>query len=380
MKNRFIYCALSLIVLEVFFLTANCFAQAKPLYLQSDDRLNKITLSLSADGRLSYNVTRRDKIIIADSPLGLSCDDQDFTSGLSVVNVSPAQKKREQYELKIANNKSVDHVLETKSITFKNGQGALMILDLAAGKEGVAFRYRFQDGDKKVRSIKDELTCFHIAQNSKGWMEPYDKAGQYTPGYEDFYQNVNSGDPIVNPRNPAVGWCMPALFNVNNNKSWVLISESGTDGSYPGCHLRPDSKGGIYQIAFAEKDEKYTLPLADKEHVYPESTLPWVMPWRTIIIGDQAGDILLSTLITDLAPASKIEDVSWIEPGKAGWSWWSHPDDHSAAIYNEFTDLSASFGFKYTLFDAGWEKANKEGKIIDHAIAKGVKPLVWGYS
>jgi hypothetical protein len=61
----------------------------------------------------------------------------------------------------------------------------------------------------------------------------------------------------------------------------------------------------------------------------------------------QAGDILLSTLIADLAPASKIEDTSWIEPGKAAWSWWSHPDDHSPKIYNEFTDLSASFGFKY---------------------------------
>ncbi|WPU92846.1 glycoside hydrolase family 97 catalytic domain-containing protein [Mucilaginibacter sabulilitoris] len=380
MKNRFIYCALSLTALNVFFLTANCLAQTKALDVQSEDHLNKITLFLSGEGRLSYNVTRRNKIIIASSPLGLSCNDQDFTSGLSVVAISPVQKKREQYELKVANNKSVDHVFESRSITLKNELGALIIMDLVAGKEGVAFRYRFHDGAKQVRSIKDELTGFHIAPNSKGWMEPYNKAGKYTPGYEDFYLNVNSGDSIFNPRNPSVGWCMPALFNVNNNKNWVLIAESGTDGSYPGCHLQPDAKGGIYRIAFAEKDEKYTLPLADKEHAYPESSLPWTMPWRTIVIGDQAGDILLSTLITDLAPASKIEDISWIEPGKAAWSWWSHPDDHSPEIYNEFTDLSASLGFKYTLFDAGWEKANREGKIIDHAIAKGVKPLVWGYS
>jgi hypothetical protein len=380
MKIRFTYYSLSLIALEIFFLTANCLAQTKALYVQSEDHLNKITLSLTGDGRLSYKVTRRNEIIIDDSPLGLNCNDQDFTSGLSVVEISPAQKRREQYELKVANNKSIDHVLESRSITFKNGQGALMMLDLIAGKEGVAFRYRFQDGDKQVRSIKDEITGFHIAQNSKGWLEPYNTAGKYTPGYEDFYLHVNSGDPIVNPRNPSVGWCMPALFNVNANKSWVLIAESGTDGSYPGCHLQSDSKGGIYRLAFAEKDEKYTLPLADKEHAYPESTLPWVMPWRTIIIGDQAGDILLSTLITDLAPASKIEDDSWIEPGKAAWSWWSHPDEHSPAIYNEFTDLSASFGFKYTLFDAGWEKANSEGKIIDYALSKGIKPLVWGYS
>jgi hypothetical protein len=85
-------------------------------------------------------------------------------------------------------------------------------------------------------------------------------------------------------------------------------------------------------------------------------------------------------LITDLAPASKIKDASWIEPGKASWSWWSHPEDHSVEIYNQFSDLASSFGFKYTLFDAGWEKANKEGKIIEYASSKGLKPLVWGYS
>lgn len=380
MKRKTIYHTFGLIAIGLFFFTVNGVAQTKALDIRSEDQLNKISLSLSGDGHLSYNVTRRNKVIIDASPLGLVCDDQDFTTGLSVVEVSPIQKSREQYELKVASNKSVDHELNHRSITFKNKQGALMIVDLVATKEGVAFRYRFADGDKKTRIIKDEVTGFHIAQNAKGWLEPYNKAGKYEPGYEDFYVNVKSGDPINGSRNPSVGWCMPALFNVNDNKNWVLIAESATDGSYPGCHLRPDAKDGIYQVAFAEKDEKYTLPLADKEHAYPESTLPWTMPWRTIIIGDKAGDILLSTLITDLAPASKIEDTSWIQTGKAAWSWWSHPDDHSAKIYNEFTDLSAEFGFRYTLFDAGWERANQEGKIIDHAIAKGIQPLVWGYS
>src|ERR1700744_3360128 len=120
MKTKFIFCSLSLVMLGVLFLTANSLAQTKTLDLQSADNLNKITLSLTKDGNLSYKVTRRNKIIIDDSPLGLSCDDQDFTTGLSVVAISPVQTDREQYELKVANNKSVDHVFERKSITFKN--------------------------------------------------------------------------------------------------------------------------------------------------------------------------------------------------------------------------------------------------------------------
>src|SRR5690606_41886135 len=97
---------------------------------------------------------------------------------------------------------------------------------------------------------------------------------------------------------------------------------------------------------------------------------------RVVMIGDHAGDILLNTMITDLAPDSKIEDTSWISAGKASWSWWSHPDDHSPEIYNKFTDLASSMNWKYTLFDTGWEDANKKGDIIDIAIYKGIKPKV----
>ncbi|WP_291142113.1 glycoside hydrolase family 97 protein [Flavobacterium sp. UBA7680] len=379
MRKMFIHRTLSLLIPAVFFVLTSSKAQNKDLYLKSKDNLNKITLSLTEDGKLSYKVTRRDKTIILDSPLGLNLENNDFTSGLSVVNVSPIEDKREKYELKVANNKVADHIFKTKSITFKNKQGALITIDLIAGEEGVAFRYKFTEKEEKTRVVKNEITGFHIDQNAKGWLQPYNKAGDYTPGYEDFYVNVKSGDPISGARNVSVGWCMPALFNVNDTKNWVLIAESGAEGVFPGCHLQPDSNGGMYKIAFAEKDEKFTLPLPDT-NAYPESNLPWTMPWRVILIGDKAGDILLSTLITDLAPASKIEDTSWIVPGKAAWSWWSHPDDFTPEMYKKFTDVSASFGFRYTLFDAGWEKANKEGKIIDHALSKGVQPLVWGYS
>ncbi|SEL85599.1 glycoside hydrolase family 97 protein [Parapedobacter koreensis] len=380
MKTQFIDQSLILAILGVLFLFTSCNVANESPYVESKDGLNKITLSLNEDGALFYNVTRRDSILISDSPLGLNFEDQDFTSGLTIAEISPIEERREKYSLKVGNFKDIDHVFEGRSITFKNSQGALMILDLVAGEEGVAFRYRFPDEDNETRIVQDEITGFQIDQHAKGWLQPYNSAGKYTPGYEDFYFNVNSGDTIREPRNPSVGWCMPALFHVNDEKNWILIAESGNDGSFPGCHLQPNSEGGLYKIAFAKADEKYTLPLAEEEHAYPESSLPWTMPWRVIIIGEQAGDILLSTLITDLAPASNIEDTSWIESGKASWSWWSHPDDHSPEIYNEFTDLADSFGFEYTLFDAGWERANREGGIIDNAVAKGIKPMVWGYS
>lgn len=382
MKYAFVNARMCLAAFGLLFLFASCKGDDNPLTLTSKDGLNTIELSLNENGNLFYQVKRKDSVVIGSSPLGLKCDDQDFTHGLSVAEISPVQEKREKYQLKVANSKEIDQLFTTKSVTLKNNEGALMIVDLISGEEGVAFRYRFlEEQNKKLRVIEEEITGFQIENDAKGWLQPYNSATYVTPAYEDFYFKVSPGDTISNPRGPSVGWCMPALFNVNNKKHWVLIAEAGTDGSYAGCHLRPNSEGGMYRIAFPKKDEKFQLPkISDETSPNPRSNLPWTMPWRVVIIGDQAGDILLSSLITDLAPASKIEDASWIQPGRASWSWWSYPEDMSATIYNKFTDLAVSFGWEYTLFDAGWEKANKTGGIIDTALAKGVQPLVWGFS
>ncbi|WP_461532907.1 glycoside hydrolase family 97 protein [Sinomicrobium sp.] len=382
MKHNFVNLGRVLAVFGFFFLLASCTEsdKAQNPELSSKDGQNTIILSLDENGSPYYEVKRNGETLVGKSPLGLVLADQDFTKGLTITEISPIEEKREEYQLKVANQKEISHLLQHQSITLANNSGATIVVDLAAGEEGVAFRYRLPEAQEGGRIVKEEITGFQIEENAKGWLQPYNTASYVTPAYEDFYLSVKPGDTISEPRNPSVGWCMPALFQVNDQKNWVLIAESATDGSYPGCHLSPNSEGGLYTITFPKQDEKFTLPIDENADVLPKYDQAWTMPWRVFIVGDQAGDILLSTLITDLAPESKIEDTSWIEAGRASWSWWSEPDDQSPEIYNEFTDFAANFGWEYTLFDAGWEKANEKDGIIAKAIAKGVKPMVWGYS
>jgi len=358
----------------------SCTDESKPSAVKSPDGSNSITLSLNEQGQLFYTVERNNEVILNKSPLGLKRNDTDFTEGLALEAVSDVGTQRENYELKVSNFSEIDHEFHKRSITYKNKSGVKIIVDLLAGEEGVAFRYRFPDTSDQTYSVEKEITGFRLDQESSAWLQPYNKAGQYTPAYEDFYFNVQVGDSVTDPRNPSTGWCMPALFQTGNKKNWVLIAESGTDEAYSGCHLENGKENGTYQIAFANNDERFTLPISEEVDSKPRYTLPWTMPWRVIILGDDAGDILLSTLITDVAPASKIDDTSWIEAGKASWSWWSHPDDHSAEMYDRFTELSSSLNWSYTLFDAGWQDANESGDIINHAIDQDIQPLVWGYS
>jgi hypothetical protein len=355
-----------------------CLAATSSWTLASPNGQCLIAVSLDA-GQLSYQASRNGKSVILRSPLGLRCSDQDFEHGLVFESAAEPENRLERYELFAGPQPQVSNILSHRCLKFRNFSGASFEIDLAASDEGIAFRYRFPGTNKLVRVIQSEQTGFKLPRNARGWLQPYHAASQYTPAYEDFYFHVSPGIPPPDSRAKAVGWAFPALFHVPDASTWVLLTESGTDESYCGCHLAPDSPGGLYHVAFPLADEttrKYTNQFGPE----PRSTLPWALPWRVLVLEKNAGDIALETLVTDLALPSRIADTSWIKPGRASWAWWSYPDGPATAeLFNQFTDFAAQMGWEYTLFDAGWWQPGLSA-IADYARNKGVKSLAWNYA
>ncbi len=347
--------------------------------LVSPDGQCEITVAPGGDGSLSYQVSRGGKIVIQKSPIGLQRDDQDFARGLIFAGAGKVHSRREEYELFAGVQPRINQLLNFRDLTFRNPNGVPLEIDLAASDEGVAFRYCFPETNDTVRVVESELTGFAVPRDARGWLQPYHSAGPYTPAYEDFYFHVSPGDPPPDSRQKAVGWAFPALFQVPEAATWVLLTESGTDKSYCACHLHPDASGGLYRIAFPLADET-TRGYTNKFGPEPEYPLPWTMPWRVVVLGRTAGDIAVETLVTDLAPPSRIADTSWIKPGRASWAWWSYPKGPDTTnLFNEFTDFAAKMGWEYTLFDAGWWKPGLKS-IAAHARAEGVMPLAWNYA
>jgi len=346
--------------------------------IQSPDSRCEIAVTLGR-GELSYEVHRAGKLVIPASPLGLRRDDGNFSSGLVFDNAGKPEERIEEYELFTGPQSHVNHRLNFRTLSFHNAKGAPLAVDLAASDQGVAFRYRFADGNSATRVIEAELTGFRLPESARGWLQPYHAAGPYTPAYEDFYFHVSPGDAPPDSREKAKGWAFPALFHLPTVSTWVLLTESGTDESYCACHLGPDSAHGLYRVAFPLPDET-TRGYTNKFGPEPRFKLPWTMPWRVIVLGASAGDIALETLVTDLAPPSRIRDTSWIKPGRAAWAWWSYPDEPATAKrFDEFTDFAAKMGWEYTLFDAGWWRPGLQ-PIADHAHAAGVIPLAWSFA
>ena len=106
----------------------------------------RITVTLSDDGRLSYEALRDGKVVIQKSPLGLRCNDQDFENNLSLDSADKAHSQREKYELFAGVQPQVNHLLNyPHGWTFRNSNGVPIEIELAASDEGVAFRYRFPE-------------------------------------------------------------------------------------------------------------------------------------------------------------------------------------------------------------------------------------------
>jgi len=353
-------------------------AQELAWSVASPDGQCEISVALDS-GQLSYQARHGGRMVIANSPLGLHRDDEDFARGLIWTSAGKTESRREKYRLFTGPQPEINQRLNFRRLAFRNAKGTPLAVELAASDGGVAFRYSFPETNDTVRIVESEATGFAMPPDARGWLQPYHAAGPYTPAYEDFFFHVAPGDPPPDSRQKAVGWAFPALFQVPGADTWVLLTESGTDESYCACHLAPDSSHGLYHIAFPLADET-TRGQTNKFGPEPRFTLPWTLPWRVIVMGKNAGDIALETLVTDLAPPSRIADPSWIKPGRASWAWWSYPDGPATAkLFNEFTDFAARMGWEYTLFDAGWWTPGLK-PIADHARNLGVVPLAWNYA
>jgi hypothetical protein len=325
-----------------------------------------------SSGRLEYKVDCAGREVVAYSPLGIVRTDQEFADNLRFVEMMKQRSVDETYTMPHGKRRICRNHCNESIVKLRNDSGARLELVVRAYDDGVALRYHFPESSEQSYTITKELTGFQLPVGGKVWLHPYDKTTKYAPAYETYFSDrVPVGTPSPNEE----GWAFPVLFQNADASRWGLITEAAADGTYCGCRLEQKAPGGLYRVRFPNEGEgNYT------GQVNPSSTLPWVTPWRVIIMGESLGTIVESTLVTNLNPPSIVEDTSWIKPGRASWSWlFDHdsPQDHDKL--RRWIDLAAEMGWEYSLIDANWT-IMKNGTIHDliaYAKKKGVGLLLW---
>lgn len=342
--------------------------------MHSPDGTISAVLEISEKGQLSYsmfiNTDSGYSMVVEPSMLGLEREDGSFSSGLAFLS-HDTRKLSESYTLATGKQRSVSYTANEQTFTFINNQGKEMAVTFRVFNDGMGFRYHFPGKTEQLHTITREHTAFNLPEDGTCWSQPYDTITMYTPAYETYYvRSMPIGTTAPAGMN---GWSFPLTFHVG--KTWGLITESNLDGTYPAMHLQPDCAQGIYTIRFPEEEEAF-----GNFTNQPQSTLPWTTPWRVVIAGNSPATLIASTMVTDLADPSRIEDISWIKPGRAAWSWWSDsPSPQFVKEQNRFTDLAVEMGWEYNLIDANWNEM-KDGHVRDaiaYALEQGIGPMLW---
>jgi len=353
----------SLLCLLLFLYGRNARAQSTTLNvpLVSPNGAIAASVGLDGQGRIFYSVSYlKDRQLVEAVPhsdLGIVRKDADFSSGLSFVKIVSDRKIAEAYTLIHGKRRDCRNAALEKVFRFKNAAGKVLDLVFRAYNDGVAFRYVFPEADGDTCRITGERTSFVIPEGTERWMQ------QYTSAYEALYPAATT-DKADAPDHQQ--WGFPALYKVQSQPVWVLISEAGVSRYNCASRLSNKEDGTVYRVTMPEDQVS--------------GGFPWRSAWRVIMIGSLA-DIVQSTLITDVSAPSKIPDAGWIKPGPVAWVYWAF--NHGSKDYKkitEYVDLAVKMHWPYVLIDWEWDRMENGGKIEDavaYARSKGIKPLMW---
>ena len=360
----------------LFFASDRIFSQIPALKLSSPDGKIGLQVKLLNDGAPVYSIDFKGNQILGESSLGIKLTDDDFTKGLRMESVSEIKSITDKYELISGKRKECFYKGNERTIRFVNSKQQPIEIIFRLSDDGVAFRYFLPEKSDTVKKIVKENTSFQLTPGTKIYMSPcpdvYMGWCNSQPSYEDYYFQ---GEDIGKPSPYSAGWVFPALFKTEN--TWILLTETGLDGTYCGTRLQQLSENGNYKIRFPQEGER-TSPLSP---LFPESETPWLTPWRIIAISDGLKTLMESTLETDLAIPAKEADYSFVKPGSASWSWIMKKDESiTYPIQKEYIDWAAAMKWKYCLIDVDWDTTigyEKIKELADYAAGKGVGLLLW---
>lgn len=348
-------------------------AAAAPLTLSSPDGNLTLNVDVDAEGTPFYNLDYKGTPVIRDSRLGLSGKEASLEKGFAVTGSSTSTFD-ETWQPVWGEFAEIRDNHNELAVDFTDSLGQMMTVRFRLFDDGLGFRYELPLQEKiNYLALMDEATEFNLTGDHTLYYIPGDydtdeflfTVGPLTEVGEGIqkYQGVHTESQRVLDGENTIQ--TPLLVKTaDKTPLYVNIHEAGLLG-YPAMLLDTDTAS--YGLS------AHLVP--DKLGVRGYLQLPFATPWRTVMVSDDARDILASQLILNLNEPSRIEDTSWIKPMKFIGVWWemftgnqktwAYSDDYRAKP--GVTDYS-------TLKPNGRHPANTENvkRYIDFAADHGI--------
>jgi hypothetical protein len=340
----------------------------------------QLNFSVNSQGEPVYELFYKGKAVIKPSKLGLELkNDPGLMNGFTLADTQTSTFD-ETWEPVWGEVKQIRNHYNEMAVTLdQKAQDRNIIIRFRLFDDGLGFRYEFPlQKNLNYFVIKEERTQFAMTGDHKAFWIP----GDYDTQEYDFTESKLS----------EIRGLMKSA--ITSNASQTQFSPTGVQTSlqmktadglyinlheaalvdYSCMHLNLDDKNLIF--------ESWLTPDAVGDKGYMQA--PCKSPWRTVIVSDDARDILASKLTLNLNEPCAYEDVSWIKPVKyvgvwwemiAGKSTWAYTDDLPSVKLGE-TDYSKTK-------PNGRHGANNENvkRYIDFAAAHGFdQVLVEGWN
>ena len=251
-------------------------------------------------GQISYFAKKNDKVILRKSRLGLILKDMtpmadNFAVIRAYTRTVDETWKAEWGEQRIIRNNYNETAIYLEEYEKPN---RLLTLRFRVYDDGFAIRYEIPaQPEMKNMVVADELTEFSVDTNSRSWSIP-----AYQPDRYEY-------DYVEHP-----------VYTLTDSVHTPLTIQS-TSGHYLAIHEAALYNYGAMTLKLNGASLKADItPLSDGMRAYVE--LPFSTPWRMVIVGNNALDLITSRMMLNLNDPPR-DDFSWVEPTKFLGIWWA---------------------------------------------------------
>ena len=272
---------------------------------------------LAEGGVPTYAVQYKNRPVIKTSRLGYQLADQsDLLDGFSIVSNATATFDETWQPVWGETRDIRNHYNELLVALRHDASGRLMNIRFRVYDDGMGLRYEFPQQQMGYLVIKEECTEFAMAGDHTAW---------WIPGDYDTQEYATVASRLTDIRRLM-------KQSITDNASQTTFSPTGVQTS-----LQMKSQDGLYINLHEAACINYAtmhLDLDDSRlvftsHLTPDAQgkkgylqTPCTSPWRTVIVSDDARDMLASNLILNLNEPCALDDTSWIHPTKYCGVWW----------------------------------------------------------
>lgn len=305
------------LIIALAVITLSCTSKSDHA-VKSPDKATSLTFGLNEQGVAYYQLVKNGKTLIKKSNLWFEFNSQKaLKENMTIVSVKEDKSDSKWTALYGEDQEIRDNYTSMLvSLKEKGENGRKWNIHFKLFDDGLGFRYEFpeQATASKDVVIKEEHTEFNLTEDATAWWIPAD-----FDSYEYIYQNTKLSEVDAK----LAGYAERGDRHIHDIKAVnTPLTIKLSDGTYMAFHEANLTDYAGMTLGVKENNQLVSELVPWKNGDKVRTAFPFVSPWRVVLVGDKAGDLVENKIVLNLNEPCKEKNLSWIKPMKYTGIWW----------------------------------------------------------